>query len=307
MYKEFQKFGIDQKDIYEKYLKETEGEIPSPLFLTEIMAWDFIDANYYCERNGYLCILVYTKIRDKVVFLQPLGKYDEKTFGEVVQWLYALVTKDHRPLVFLDVSKKLQEQMMNLKEYDIIMMDQDSVSDYYYEYTDFYRSLYKKSSIYSYRHFVKHCNATVEKIQESNIECCKSMTMEFYCKLHNCKECIYGCELTVMDHVIQNYNQMGLSGIIVYSQGTPVGFCMAELYRDVLVVHIKKTSRGFRGINEFVHIELLKIFQGKKIKWINYTDDMNIDGLRRYKRNLSPYILQPRYRIQLIKRKEVVQ
>lgn len=33
------------------------------------------------------------------------------------------------------------------------------------------------------------------------------------------------------------------------------------------------------------------------VKWINYTEDMGMEGLRNYKRRLAPYYLKPKYRV----------
>lgn len=302
MYKEFNKLGIEHRQLYNKYLMKTGGKIPSPLFFSEVMAWDFFNENYFCEIKGYLCILVYLKVHDKVMFLQPLGEYKEDTFREVVDWLYAIVERDQRPLLFLDVSEDMSTKILRQNTYDVIEVEKDSVSDYYYRYTDFLKSLNKKSSLYAYRYFIRHNDPLVLPIDASNKEGCVDITKNYFCSVHKCEECSYGCELSVVQSIIKNYDQMGLSGIIIFGNGVPLGFCMAEVYHKTLVAHFKKSERGLRGINEFIHMEMLKLFREEEIEWVNYTDDMNIPGLRQYKRKLAPYILQPRYVIQLAKR-----
>ena len=49
-------------------------------------------------------------------------------------------------------------------------------------------------------------------------------------------------------------------------------------------------------MDEYLQTELLKELPDT-VKWINYTEDMGMEGLRNYKRRLAPYYLKPKYRV----------
>ena len=58
----------------------------------------------------------------------------------------------------------------------------------------------------------------------------------------------------------------------------------------------KKNCRGYRGLDEYLQTELLKELP-EHVRYINYTEDMGVEGLRNYKRRLAPYYLKTRYQV----------
>ena len=63
-----------------------------------------------------------------------------------------------------------------------------------------------------------------------------------------------------------------------------------------LVFMFKKNCRGYRGLDEYLQTELLKELP-EHVRYINYTEDMGVEGLRNYKRRLAPYYLKTRYQV----------
>lgn len=305
MYEGFKKLTINEFELYQSYLKQTKGDIPSTLYFTEVIGWDFYNPNYFCEIEGYLCILVYFIENAQVMFLPPIGAYQKETFLRVISRLFWLSKKAGYPLLFLDVSEFIKEKLLELIEYQIIIKDSECMYDYYYSYQDFMETFQKSSVRYAYRYFERNYSPCIYYINEKNKKVCKDITRQYYCKTHNCSDCKYGCEIAVIETILSIYQKLKLTGILIEGKGEWLGFIIAEQYKEELIVHFKKNIHKVRGINEYIHYHLFELFKENKIKWINYTDDMNIPGLREYKRNLAPYCLKPRYLIELKLKKEL--
>ena len=87
-----------------------------------------------------------------------------------------------------------------------------------------------------------------------------------------------------------------MRGIIVNSDGTDIGYAAGIIQGDTFVFLFKKNCRGYRGLDEYLQTELLKELP-EHVRYINYTEDMGVEGLRNYKRRLAPYYLKTRYQV----------
>lgn len=305
MYDGFCKLQCTDRSLYETYLKKTDGDIPSSLYFAELMAWDFYNTNYYKEMEGYLCVLVDYRKNGKLLFLPPLGTYSKETFTRVVMRLWEYANSYSRPLIFLDASEQMKEHLLEVSGYHLEVYDRQAYRDYYYSYQDFTSRFEKPSVRYAYRYFLRKNQPVLHQINNQNIEECYKITKDYYCNIHNCDNCTYGCELEVIKEVIKNYEHLGLKGILVEQEGQMLGYCMAQVYRNNLVIHFKKSKRSVRGLNEYLHYHIMEQFSDiGGVQWVNYTDDMGIPGLRQYKSSLAPYLLKPRYLIQMTKGKD---
>lgn len=305
MYDEFSKLHITDRSLYETYLNMTDGVIPSSLYFTELMAWDFYNTNYYRIIEGYLCILVDYRKNGKLLFLPPLGKYCRETFERVVIQLSKYAQRYLKPLIFLDASEQMKDRLLAVPDFQYEVYDRQAYRDYFYSYQDFVGMFQKSSVQYAYRYFLRRNKPVLHQIDDTNVRECMLITKRYYCDVHICEDCTYGCELEVMEEIMKDYEKLGLKGILVEQEGEMIGYCMAQVYHNDLVFHFKKSKRSVRGLNEYLHYHMLEQFSDKNdIQWVNYTDDMGIPGLRKYKSTLAPYQLKPRYLIQMTKGKD---
>ena len=96
---------------------------------------------------------------------------------------------------------------------------------------------------------------------------------------------------------------MDWEGLEVYVEGILAAYVVCVPWKDTLMVLFKKTLRGYRGLDEYLHMEMLDRFQ-KDMAYINYTEDMGLYGLRRYKEKWGAYQLNHRYRVTVRTREE---
>jgi hypothetical protein len=118
-----------------------------------------------------------------------------------------------------------------------------------------------------------------------------------WCSTHNCDFCQYGCLLDSAANLIGVTQDAGAEGITVYVDHIIVGYIIVTMERDQLVFHLKKSIHGIRGLSEYMHRNCYELF-GRESKTINYTEDMDIEGLRSYKQRLAmKYELSHKYEL----------
>jgi hypothetical protein len=96
--------------------------------------------------------------------------------------------------------------------------------------------------------------------------------------------------------IITNLKEAGAKGIVVYVGEEIYGYTIVSMERDQLIFHFKKGIHKVRGLSEYMHRSCYELF-GESAKIINYTEDMNLEGLRVYKQRLAQYELQPKYEL----------
>jgi len=119
---------------------------------------------------------------------------------------------------------------------------------------------------------------------------------EAWCGDHECNYCQYGCLLDSAQGIIQALAEVEAKGIKVFVNNEMVGYTIVTQERDQLIFHFKESLHKFRGLSEYMHRQCYQLF-GAQVKTINYTEDLNFPGLRKYKQNLAKFKLQHKYEL----------
>lgn len=293
----FKKLTIETKEEYNKYLYETDGFIPSSYYFCEALVWDFAFTKYYRVVEGYFCILVHIKALDKLAFIPPTGKYNKESFQRVVKLLYCEMKKRNEALIFYEVTELMKKRINQISDLKKDIFYSRPSSEYLYKREEFLNTFQKQSVRYAYNHFIRNHEIKVHTINEDNVYNIYHIT-KFYCENKNCKDCRMGCEVTVTENIIKHYKELDLKGFLLEVDGEMAAFAIYEKLNHDICFHFKKHKLGIRGINEYIHKLMLDYYDNdNEIEWINYTDDMNITGLRKYKSSLCNYILRDIYEI----------
>jgi hypothetical protein len=94
------------------------------------------------------------------------------------------------------------------------------------------------------------------------------------------------------------FEALGLFGAAIETDGKLLAFAIACVERDTLFCIYQKVQRSVRGLNELLRHVLVETC-GKAYSFVNYSDDMGIEGLRLYKSRLGPHRLEHVYRVEL--------
>jgi len=81
--------------------------------------------------------------------------------------------------------------------------------------------------------------------------------------------------------------QLSTDLIVVAEDSTIVGFSVVEVVGKTLLVHFFKTDHTVSGLAEFLFVEIARMYQDQ-IEWINFQQDLGIEGLRKFKEHLQP-------------------
>ena len=109
---------------------------------------------------------------------------------------------------------------------------------------------------------------------------------------HFCNEGIWGNKGEAVD----NFEELSLSGGIIYANNVPVAMTIASYINDAAVdIHFEKAvgeyavNGGFAAINQMYASTL------KDVKFINREEDINIPGLRKAKESYHPKFMLKKY------------
>ena len=84
----------------------------------------------------------------------------------------------------------------------------------------------------------------------------------------------------------------GITGLVVYCGGAPIGNLIAYAQGDTLYYPYAKADNSYFGISVYMYIDLAKKFD---TQYVNLGSDGGIEGIRHFKGKFRPYILTDKY------------
>lgn len=95
-------------------------------------------------------------------------------------------------------------------------------------------------------------------------------------------------ELCAAETALNNFEALGLSGLMLYKNGTLVAYSYGEpINRDTFCVHVEKADATVRGAYQMINREFARTFCSD-YKYINREDDAGDEGVRRAKLSYHP-------------------
>jgi len=96
---------------------------------------------------------------------------------------------------------------------------------------------------------------------------------------------------------IMNQNELGLKGMVLYTDDKPVAFTLGEADGETrFIVHIEKANIKYRGIYQYINRAFVTSLPDTVLE-INRAQDLGIPGLRQAKLTYEPSRLLMKYRI----------
>ena len=97
---------------------------------------------------------------------------------------------------------------------------------------------------------------------------------------------------------LYNLDALGMSGGILYIDGTAAGIAVGTLKQEMLYIHVLRARREIWGAWNLLCREFVRAHAGKA-KLVNMEDDLDNEGIRRMKRSYSPINFIKRCRIEV--------
>ncbi len=148
-----------------------------------------------------------------------------------------------------------------------------------------------KHKLSDYNYFVKHYNYTLEDVNLTNANDCRTV-LSSWCDGRDCSLCLFGCEKKVLESYLEAISKNQMYGLLAYCDNKPIGSLIACKAKDTLYYPYCKTDKAYTGLSVFMYIEFAKRFD---VKYVNLGSDGGIEGIKHFKNKFKPYILKDKY------------
>ena len=279
---DFKPIKLEDKPLFDKHY-EKYPPIHSDNLFTTMISWMDYGKYHYLFLDDSLIIM--TKIKNKIQFRPPSGKYDKNVVNQVLQ----LAKKEGSDYPIVLVDKQTKELLS--KDYPSLdfIPDRD-----YFDYVYLSSDLAELSgSNYSkirnrLNKFKKSFNYTIEKISEENMKEIGEF-LKRWCLWKDCEsDPLLENERKAILYSMSHFFDLKLTGITMRINGEIESIAVFEkMSPDTAVVHYEKGSPDFDGIYKTINQETAKTLQ-KDYQFINRESDMNLPGLRKAKMSFRP-------------------
>lgn len=289
-YPDFKQLDLSHKDIFEEAFKKNPPQISEYTF-----------SNLYSWRKHYNFsisqlkdfIILKSEYDRQIHFFPPISINGDNL---KTQEITKIILKD-----FKAVFTRMPEDIKNILSNDdwfFIKPDPDYF-DYVYKIKDLVelkgpnydgkRNLIKKfKSVYEYKYF---------KITKAHKDECLDF-QERWCREKKCAE-VPGLEDEdqALREMLINFDNFNLTAAAVKIDSKIYGLAIAQpLNKNTLVMHILKAFPEMTGLYQFVVNEFLAKEAGA-FEYVNFEEDMGIEGLRKAKLSYHPSFMVKKYTI----------
>jgi len=292
----FKYLSIKDKELFDYYYDKMNSNWASSICFASMIAWNDSIKIYHRIIGDYLCCLALDMNCDRWVLLPFLGFYTNDKLDQCAKELIVIMEELKIPIVFTDVSEWMLPYYLNLKSIRFKYSYDLGLSDYIYNTQDFEQALNSQNSRYEYNYFRRKNNPEFVLMRNENIDTHIDFLSKIWCDSHTCDYCQYGCLLDSAKNIIKVLDEVGAKGITVYVDNKIVGYTIVTMEKDQLIFHFKKNIHEYRGLSDYMHKQCYELY-GAPAKIINYTEDINLEGLRKYKQRLSKYELHHKYEL----------
>lgn len=292
----FRYLSVADKALFSSYYDKMNDNWASSISFASMIAWNKSIKIYHSIIGDYLCCLAQDSTCDRWVLLPLLGHYENHKVEQCLKELHFIMKRIKEPIIFTDVSEWMLPYYMNLQFIKFKSTYDLGLSDYIYKTEDFEQALNRQNSRYDYNYFVRKNNPQLVLMGNDNIIFHVEFLSKAWCSSHECIYCQYGCLLDSSKSILEVFQEVGAKGITVYVNNEIVGFTIVTKEKDQLIFQFKESRHKYRGLSNYMHRQCYELF-GAHVKLINYTEDMNFDGLRKYKRSLASYELHHKYEL----------
>lgn len=268
---------LDDKPLIEEAFQA--DPIPlSDYSFTNLWMWNALRSYQIATIDNFLCIKFNGKGREQ--FLFPLGKGSREPIIE-------RLAKEHTPL-----------RMRAIPEHHALpypLVPEPTRFDYIYAYDALlhlpgnkYQA--KRNLIHQ---FTDSYDFTYAEIDRALIQKIRSMEIKWFFK-HKEVETEHHAILRLLD-AFEHLNTVG-GALLVNNE--VVAFSFAEyLTEDMLVVHVEKAAKHYKGAYQMINQQLLKHLT--PVPFVNREEDLGLPNLRKIKNSYHPVRMEKKFQLRI--------
>lgn len=285
----FVKLSEFDKELFRKYQKYVTF---SDMVYSLLYAWEFM-YSYMVKEVEQNIVITGIDINKNVFFSVICA--NEAALSDTVRYMKNILSNYCEKFSMKYITQSMKDILS--KEYENIKYDA-GYSDYIYTLEDFIDLKGKRNS--SKRQEYKLISETVPNAVYKTLDRTGFEDMKYifnkWCEAYDCSECVWGCEKKAFDKLLEVYNDKFLCGAI-YIDNKPASFGTAEIVNDNFVTyHIQKNASRMNGLTYFLHYNMA--MQHMNIPYINWGEDMGIEGIRLNKSKYKPCRKENKYEIE---------
>jgi hypothetical protein len=292
----FRRLQPEDHDAMESFYARMNGPWASTLSFPSMVAWSESIRIFFKIVREYLCFVAEDTDKGRWVLFPLIGFYERKSLEQCMKDLVNMFVELGLPIITVGVYEWMLPFYRNLSCIRLNASCNLGLSDYIYRVENFKQALEGQSFRYNYKYFIRKYNPELVFMESGNEQTYVDFMKRSWCSVHLCSLCQYGCLLHCLQRVISSLDEAGAGGIAVNIENELVGYVIVARERDQLFYHFKNSIHSYRGLSEYLLLNSFRIF-GEGTSVINYTEDMNIEYLRAYKRKLCKYELQHKYEL----------
>lgn len=296
--KYLKKMGEYRMEEFHDICKDDLGKIEDLVYENHIMSSLYSTYNLYRLRNKYktkICyyedkLLIYQENRktDKYdSYLYPIGK---NNINNSINMLYQYAKTKNKDIVLWGLTDKMVYDLEKTRPNEFQYEEIPNWADYIYEKEKLMNAKVLKKSRKFSREYKD--NYEIEKLNKTNFD----DVIEFQNKwmktnARNNDDIIsLNYENDSIIETLENWDDIPLRGYCIKINGKIVGFIYGfQQTIDCYTIHVIKTDKSIKGLTLF----LFKYFvENSNTKYINFEEDIGIEGLRIFKTRLEPSFIK---------------
>lgn len=313
----FRPIQYSDRDVVRSYLDIYENDTEDEEWSVELNGCDYSFASIICWRDMYLTQIaeedgaLFFRYKDKeqrYAYLFPLLKtYGTESYKTDLKDALCRIAKDTLShgdcLRMTALNEKMVKQVEMLTMGKWTAMENRNAFEYIYTSDSLARLngkhlQPKRNYLNRFRREVKDWR--IEDINEGNVYDCKKLFKKWG---DEHEEGVGNAELLSFNHAVQHYAEIGLEGIILYSEGQPIAFVMGTPLHTTeknktFDLMYEKADRNIVGAYTCINQQMAERLKERGYVYINREDDMGLENLRKSKLSYHPQSLMEVYTIQ---------
>jgi hypothetical protein len=262
-----------------------------------LVTWSYNYRGLYRLIHGYLCAVYLYEGRPVYCTIHRPLEDSAYSLQQIVDVLFELFREGGFP--FLQV-RMIEEQFVKeyetLEGYKITTECREDSDEYIYRIEDLLK-LSGESNYYK-RKRLKVCFAepgiSLRPMTRGNVCLCLKIEEE-WCGRRDCGYCasFYGCEKQALKTMVDIFDEEYHRGLLLYQYEKPVGYIICERINEKLayLYYGKANLPGF--FVYMIYMMFKEYLTG--VEYMNISEDMGHEGLRRFKSKLGPHEKKKKY------------
>lgn len=291
----FEKISLDMKPTIDKYYFEYGEGSCQHSFVTSFCLRDKYD-DMFCEHDSYLYVLR-NGLGDEQYkhYLFPMGdRKNDSNIKAAIDNIIDDANQNNKKVIFDSITEGAKKIVEKLYQDKFVIEESQDLYEYIYNIDDLaylqgpqYHSKRNEVSLFfrKYNDSINMRPICAEDI--NNIKALFKIWVENDDKRNDNPQLVFENKALLI--ALENYNKLNMIGLAIYIDNDLAGFVMGiKLNNDYVDEMIEKADIKYKGIYKVLNSEFPKMCIEQNFKFVNFEEDLGVEGLRNMKKLYHP-------------------